>query len=525
MQTFIQKQNQVQEQVSSSLARSNMAPPAHRDHSILHLQRPIGNQAIQRFLQSHAEELDVRLIDAAPSRFGRDFSRIPIHPPTAGAIQIELATNQPGEGYEQEADDVSQQATRQPEPKVQRACDCSGACPKCQTEQLGHEHEHLHTKSVGSVDIGLAAVPPIVNEVLASSGQPLDPTTRAFMEPRFGYDFSGVRVHTDANAAESARAINALAYTVGRTVVFANGYYAPRTSEGQKLLAHELAHVVQQRGSDAGVAAAHAPALERDADRAAALVTAGLHARVDSSPTHAGLTVPQLQAKPRAWKGAYVDQDALIEYLMKHKKLSKTEAKKQVPAIIAKMKPTGDAVVAAYPGLKDKKFDYDLFQDVVVGPDSQVPNCFGDVCRGAKQRWEPDKAELDGWLKQEGYAGAKSCACECGVKKVAVYAITLKYTDGGKLKSFVQPYHIAEQQEDCTWRSRLGDLGVIIHDRAEQLVSQAAAEHLAKQWATAIGVSFQSGKVELLCYAKKHGRAGYHGSPGGPLSCSAGKKK
>jgi hypothetical protein len=91
------------------------------------------------------------------------------------------------------------------------------------------------------------SVPPVVREVLRSPGQALDPGTRAFMEPRFGYDFSRVRVHADARAAESARAVDALAYTVGPHVVFGRRQYAPQTGEGQRLLAHELAHVVQQQ--------------------------------------------------------------------------------------------------------------------------------------------------------------------------------------------------------------------------------------------------------------------------------------
>ncbi|HLI88385.1 MAG TPA: DUF4157 domain-containing protein, partial [Ktedonobacteraceae bacterium] len=89
-------------------------------------------------------------------------------------------------------------------------------------------------------------VPPIVHDVLNSSGQPLDVGTRAFMEPRFGFDFSRVRVHADARAAESTQAVNALAYTVGHNVVFGTGQYAPGTNEGRRLLAHELTHVVQQ---------------------------------------------------------------------------------------------------------------------------------------------------------------------------------------------------------------------------------------------------------------------------------------
>src|SRR5205085_3153068 len=71
-------------------------------------------------------------------------------------------------------------------------------------------------------------------------------TTRTFMEPRFGHDFSRVRVHADGRAAESARSVNALAYTVGEDLVFGAGQYAPGTSAGKRLLAHELSHVVQQ---------------------------------------------------------------------------------------------------------------------------------------------------------------------------------------------------------------------------------------------------------------------------------------
>jgi hypothetical protein len=84
---------------------------------------------------------------------------------------------------------------------------------------------------------------------LNSSGQPLDASTRAFFEPRFGHDFSRVRVHTDEKAAESARAVNARAYTVGDNVVMGSGHYLPSSSSGRRLLAHELTHVVQQANS------------------------------------------------------------------------------------------------------------------------------------------------------------------------------------------------------------------------------------------------------------------------------------
>ncbi len=105
----------------------------------------------------------------------------------------------------------------------------------------------LQRDAAGSSD--LAVAPPIVHDVLSSPGQPLDPATRSFMEPRFGHDFSGVRVHTDGRAAASARDVSANAYTVGHNVVFGAGRFAPETHEGRRLIAHELTHVVQQSSS------------------------------------------------------------------------------------------------------------------------------------------------------------------------------------------------------------------------------------------------------------------------------------
>lgn len=96
-------------------------------------------------------------------------------------------------------------------------------------------------------------VPPIVHEVLRSPGQPLDPATLAFMEPRFGHDFSEVRVHTDSTATKSARAVNALAYTVGQDIVFGEGQYPSRSSGGLGVLAHELTHTIQQAQGMSGL--------------------------------------------------------------------------------------------------------------------------------------------------------------------------------------------------------------------------------------------------------------------------------
>lgn len=125
-----------------------------------------------------------------------------------------------------------------PASQLQRACACGATCPKCQTKRFQAKRiESGHSEQTA---------PPIVHDALRSSGQPLDPAARAFMEPRFGHDFSQVRIHTDGKAATSAQSIQALAYTAGRDIVFAPDQYSPHSERGKRLLAHELAHVVQQ---------------------------------------------------------------------------------------------------------------------------------------------------------------------------------------------------------------------------------------------------------------------------------------
>ena len=171
---------------------------------------------------------------------GFDFSRIAVHGRTPMTIQPKLIIGASGDALEQEADRVAEQVMRAPQP-VQSA----------EIGRSGHEMTpaaQLLTKSAHAGDSSGIAAPPIVHDVLRSTGQPLDAATRAFMEPRFGHDFSKVRVHADARAAEAASSIDARAFTSNRSVVFGGGAYAPQTESGRRLLAHELTHVVQQRG-------------------------------------------------------------------------------------------------------------------------------------------------------------------------------------------------------------------------------------------------------------------------------------
>ena len=102
----------------------------------------------------------------------------------------------------------------------------------------------MHIQRFAEQSQGQFNAPGSVDQALARVGRPLDPPLRKHMEQRFGYDFSRVRVHADAAAEQSARDVNADAYTVGHHIVFGAGRFAPGTHDGRRLIAHELTHVV-----------------------------------------------------------------------------------------------------------------------------------------------------------------------------------------------------------------------------------------------------------------------------------------
>jgi hypothetical protein len=147
----------------------------------------------------------------------------------------------------------------------------AGECAECCKKRLQH-------KAAGHGEETAMRSIAHTHKALRSSGQPLAPATRAFMESRFGHDFSDVRVHAGEQAAKGARAVNALAYTAGHDIVFAENRYAPDTAVGRRLLAHELTHVVQQSGRLSGGRLAinsAGDAHEREADAVAARIMAG----------------------------------------------------------------------------------------------------------------------------------------------------------------------------------------------------------------------------------------------------------
>jgi hypothetical protein len=141
---------------------------------------------------------------------------------------------------------------------IQRECSCGGSCSACQ-EKGGQESIEEEPSTIQRQAATTAVEPPEDAGIPSDSpGQPLDPQTRNFMEPRFGHDFSDVRVHTDSSAAQSADALGANAYTTGRDIYFASGKYAPDSKDGQHLLAHELTHTVQQQNGATPMAASPA---------------------------------------------------------------------------------------------------------------------------------------------------------------------------------------------------------------------------------------------------------------------------
>lgn len=195
-------------------------------------------------------------------------------------VQAKLQIGQPGDILEQEADRVAEQVMGMPGPIFPRPfSDCSSSdiqkkYAKCNegeekiieekplTAQITPliqrqvteepEEEEEETLQAKEVTGGTPTLSPPIDSYLNSirgNGQPLPESIRAFFEPRFGYDFSSVRIHKNGVVSDSAQTLNALAYTFKNNIVFGTNQYAPESDYGKKLLAHELTHVIQQNNS------------------------------------------------------------------------------------------------------------------------------------------------------------------------------------------------------------------------------------------------------------------------------------
>jgi hypothetical protein len=224
-------------------------------------------------LRASGRPLDAATRADLEPRFGHDFSRVRVHTGAPMPFQAKLTINKPGDKYEQEADRIADQVMRMPDPAVQRQTIleeekedetlqmkplAAQITPLIQRETIPEEEEDeeelLQTKRADTqVPTITSSAEAAVQSVRHRGGRPLDPATRAFMEPRFGHDFRHVRVHTGPQAVEAAQAVRAHAFTIGPNMAFGHGQYAPETTAGRRLLAHELAHVVQQGGDSSGI--------------------------------------------------------------------------------------------------------------------------------------------------------------------------------------------------------------------------------------------------------------------------------
>jgi len=318
---------------------------SHEVNSFLHLQRSIGNQAVERPLDAVTRDVEGNsTTDIA--RFGPDFGRIRGHTPAIRAIHTKLAINTPGDEYEQEADQIADQVMRMAEAMpigstpaaIQRKCaGCEDeeekavptqlatsmfaqplskgptTCPVAMQSVEGQDEDLLFTQAVVFRKAEFAAPrttaqsAPSITDRLAqrqTKGDPLPAMTRQKMENAFGHDFSRVRIHRDVEAGDISRQLSALAFTHGSHIYFGNGTYDPDGTSGKRLLAHELTHVVQQghaapqQSSETDKSAAvesHAPTIQRVATFAAGSVheTNNLANSVVNGPA-VGFTPPML---------------------------------------------------------------------------------------------------------------------------------------------------------------------------------------------------------------------------------------
>lgn len=216
---------------------------------------------VHQVLRTPGQPLDASVSTTMGQFFARDFSGVPLSAPSAGLVQRKLTISAIGDRYEQEADRVAKEVMHMPESGTTAEAVPSAhspsihalpSCSSCQKE-FGVPILRFDASNVNEQAWRRPSTDPSVLEAdilrkTQESGEQLTESDRAFFEPRFGRDFSRVRVHADASAAATSDTLSARAFTLGSHIMFASGQYSPETMAGRQLLAHELTHVVQQGG-------------------------------------------------------------------------------------------------------------------------------------------------------------------------------------------------------------------------------------------------------------------------------------
>jgi Domain of unknown function (DUF4157) len=219
---------------SAILQRAALAPESLRPADIQRLQQTLGNRAVGQFLSQLS--------------------------PLRSLIQAKLTVNAPGDKYEQEADRIAEMVTRTP--AVRRAASDEEEDEDEKPEVMARPQPSPVAGGAFEADEGLEQQ----LRAARGQGQSLPSALKEDLETKFGADFSGVRVHTGARAGALNRSIEAEAFTAGRDVFFRQGAYDPGCREGQKLIAHELSHVLQQQAAGGGAAARIVQRMPQDPD-------------------------------------------------------------------------------------------------------------------------------------------------------------------------------------------------------------------------------------------------------------------
>jgi hypothetical protein len=206
--------------------------PANPLDDILSLHKALGNQAVQRLIES-------------------------------GALQTKLTVGKPNDSYEQEADRVAEQVMRMPDPSEARSkraakdgkhTSIQRVCTECEDDEVRRQPMEEEEEEMAQTKKASGSTPEVASDLesrihrLRGRGQPLPQSSQGFFGSRIGADFSGVRIHTGSESDSLNQSLNAKAFTTGQDIFFRKGEYNPGSSSGKELLAHELTHVVQQRG-------------------------------------------------------------------------------------------------------------------------------------------------------------------------------------------------------------------------------------------------------------------------------------
>ena len=226
---------------------------------------------------------------------------------TSGKTLLRTRRSEPHDAGEQRANQLAEQALRIPQ---SQDCQC-GTCSTCrkhaEAPRFGHDFSRIRVHPEQPLRM------PAHHGVVESRGVPLDADTRRFFEPRFGHDFSRVRVHHGENAGNSADAADARAYTTGSHIVFGRGEYQPGSTEGRRLLAHELAHVVEPGKDKNTIWRQPKPAAKTPKDTVQAAIDAfNANAKTYADPT-TQLDASKLEKEINDWYTTVTDTDKLID--------------------------------------------------------------------------------------------------------------------------------------------------------------------------------------------------------------------